>query len=81
VESKRCPLVYHHQQAPKHINLCTRSTCLIQSLPRPRRVNPTHPHREETDDVLNALLNITVEVEIDDNELEEDPEGENDDVA
>jgi hypothetical protein len=37
--------------------------------------------REETDDVLNALLNITIEVEIDDDEFEEDPEGENDDVA
>ena len=32
--------------------------------------------REETDDVLNALLNITVDVEIGDDELEEDPEGE-----
>ena len=37
--------------------------------------------REETDNVLNALLNITVEVEIDDDEFEEDPEGESDDVA
>lgn len=36
---------------------------------------------EETDNVLNALLNIPVEVEIDDDEFEEDPEGEDDHVA
>ena len=45
------------------------------------RVSWSDEEREGTDDVLNALLNISVEMEIDDDEFEEDPEGEDGDVA
>jgi hypothetical protein len=45
------------------------------------RVSWSDEDREETDNVFDALLNIPVDVEVDDDEFEEDPEGEDGDVA